>query len=90
MFSPGVAKFASTQDYNSSERLPGGPVSPVMTKLDTNLLVAIRRAAKQLRGAARRNWFAWACRTYAGGSPRAAETLFGWNGKAVARGLGES
>ncbi len=35
-------------------------------------------------------WFAWACETYAGGSPRAAETIFGWNRKSVARGMSES
>ena len=59
-------------------------------KFDTGLIVGIRQAARQLRGASRRNWFAWACTTYAGGSPRAAETIFGWNRKAVARGLSKS
>jgi hypothetical protein len=61
-----------------------------MTQFDTGLIAGIRQAARQLKGAGRRNWFAWACRTYAGGSPRAAETIFGWNRKAVARGLNES
>ena len=61
-----------------------------MTQFDTGLIAGIRQAARQLKGAGRRNWFAWACRTYAGGSPRAAETIFGWNRKAVARGLSES
>jgi hypothetical protein len=59
-------------------------------KFDPGLIAGIRQAARQLKGASRRNWFAWACRNYAGGSPRAAETIFGWNRKAVARGLNES
>jgi hypothetical protein len=58
-----------------------------MQRIDTNFLAEIRLAAKRLKGAARRSWFAWACRSYAGGSPRAAETIFGWNRRAVARGL---
>ncbi len=61
-----------------------------MAQFDTGLIAGIRQAARQLTGATRRNWFAWACRTYAGCSPRAAETIFGWNRKAVARGLIES
>ena len=61
-----------------------------MAQFDTGLIAGIRQAARQLKGAARRNWFAWACRNYAAGSPRAAETIFGWNRKAVARGLSES
>jgi hypothetical protein len=60
-----------------------------MERIDTNLLVQIRLAAKRLKGAARRSWFAWACRSFASSSPRAAETIFGWNRKAVARGLSE-
>jgi hypothetical protein len=60
-----------------------------MDRIDTNLLAAIRLAAKRLKGASRRSWFAWACNSYAGGSPRAAETIFGWNRRAVARGLSE-
>jgi hypothetical protein len=60
-----------------------------MERIDTNLLAEIRLAAKRLKGAARRSWFAWACNNYASGSPRAAETIFGWNRKAVARGLSE-
>jgi hypothetical protein len=59
-------------------------------KFDPGLIAGIRQAARQLKGASRRNWFAWACRIYAGGSPRAAETIFGWSRKAVARGLSES
>ena len=61
-----------------------------MKRLDTGLIAVIRQAAWQLKGASRRNWFAWACETYAGGSPRAAETIFGWNRKSVARGMSES
>ena len=61
-----------------------------MERLDTRLIAGIRQAARQLKGASRRNWFAWACETYAGGSPRAAETIFGWNRKSVARGISES
>jgi len=61
-----------------------------MTRFDTGLIDGICQAARQLKGANRRNWFAWACRIYAGGSPRAAETIFGWNRKAVARGMSES
>lgn len=60
-----------------------------MEQIDTVLLAQIRLASKRLKGAARRSWFAWACRSYAGSSPRAAETIFGWNRKAVARGLSE-
>ena len=46
---------------------------------DSGLMAGIRQAARQLKGAGRRNWFAWACRAYVGGSPRAAETIFGWS-----------
>jgi hypothetical protein len=61
-----------------------------MAQFDLGLIAGISQAARQLKGSTRRIWFAWACRTYAGGSPRAAETIFGWNRKAVARGLSES
>ena len=82
--------FATSREDVSSERLPGGLGSSVMAQFDTGLIAGIRQAARQLKGASRRNWFAWACRTYVGGRPRAAETIFGWNRKAVARGLSES
>ena len=82
--------FATSREDISSERLPGGLGSLVMAQFDTGLIAGIRQAARQLKGASRRNWFAWACRTYVGGSPRAAETIFGWNRKSVARGLSES
>ena len=82
--------FATSRKDISSERLPGGLGSSVMAIFDTGLMAGIRQAARQLKGADRRNWFAWACRTYVGGSPRAAEAIFGWNRKAVARGLSES
>lgn len=84
-----VLHFVSASDYIRCERLLGGPGSPVMERIDINLLAEIRLAAKRLKGAARRSWFAWACNNYASGSPRAAETIFGWNRKAVARGLSE-
>ena len=61
-----------------------------MERLDTGLIAVIRQAARQLKGASRRNWFAWACETYAWGSPRAAQTIFGWNRNSVARGMSES
>jgi hypothetical protein len=61
-----------------------------MSIFDTGAIAGIRQAARQVTGASRRKLFAWACRTYAGGSPRAAETIFGWSRKAVARGLSES
>lgn len=82
--------FATCREDKGSERLPGGLGSSVMAQFDTGLIAGIRQAARQLKGASRRNWFAWACRTYAGCSPRAAETIFGWNRKAVALGLSES
>jgi hypothetical protein len=82
--------FATTGKDTGCERLPGGLGSLVMAQFDTGLIAGIREAARQVKGVSRRNLFAWACRTYAGGSPRAAETIFGWNRKAVARGLSES
>ena len=82
--------FATSREDISSERLPGGLGSSVMAQFDTGLIAGIRQAARRLKGASRRDWFAWGCRTYAGGSPRAAETIFGWNRKSVARGLRES
>jgi hypothetical protein len=81
--------FVSASDYIYCERLLGGPGSPIMERIDINLLAEFRLAAKRLKGTARRSWFAWACNNYASGSPRAAETIFGWNRKAVARGLSE-
>jgi hypothetical protein len=90
LFAAAYFLFATSREDKSSERLPGGLGSLVMALFDTGLVAGIRKAARQLTGATKRNWFAWACRTYAGGSPRAAETIFGWNRKAVARGLGES
>jgi hypothetical protein len=61
-----------------------------MAQFGTGLIAGIRQAARQVKGVSRRNLFAWACRTFAGGSPRVAETIFGWNRRAVARGLSES
>ena len=61
-----------------------------MAQFDTGLIAGIREAVRQVKGVSRRSLFAWACRTYAGGSPRAAETIFGWHRRAVARGLSGS
>jgi Rhodopirellula transposase DDE domain len=68
----------------------GGPGSLIIALIDSKIVSLIRRGAAELSGAARRSWFAWSCREFANGSPRAAETIFGWNRKAVARGLSES
>ena len=49
----------------------------------------IREAAKCLTGRARRLFQAKMCSKYANESPRVAESLFGWNRKAVERGIDE-
>jgi hypothetical protein len=41
-----------------------------MAQFDTGLIGGIREAARRVKGVERRNLFAWACSTYAGGSPR--------------------
>ena len=48
--------FATSREDISSERLPGGLGSSVMAQFDTGLIAGIRQAARQLKGASRRNW----------------------------------
>ena len=50
----------------------------------------LRSVAACVTGAARRSIQAWAAKTFCNGSTRHAETVFGWNGKAVASGIRES
>lgn len=50
----------------------------------------MRDAAKCVTGAARRSFQAMAAQVHCGGSSRRAETVFGWNRDAVARGLDEA
>jgi hypothetical protein len=81
--------------YGSVERVRlGGPSwKDIAMQLPTHRvdwIEKIRRSAKALKGSARRSLFAHICRTYAKGSPRLTEHMFGWNRKAVARGLEEA
>ncbi len=48
---------------------------------------ALRAVAGRVTGSARRNIQAWVAKTYCHGSPRHAETVFGWNRRAVAGGI---
>lgn len=50
----------------------------------------LRSVAACVTGAARRSIQAWAAKTFCNGSTRHAETVFGWNRKAVASGIRES
>ena len=57
--------------------------------LPRSVVDSIRRTAKRLKGFARRVFQAVVTNEHAEGSPRKAETLFGWNRDAVKRGLCE-
>jgi hypothetical protein len=54
------------------------------------IIDTLRSVAACVTGSARRSIQAWAAKTYCNGSPRHAETVFGWNRQAVASGIRES
>jgi hypothetical protein len=58
--------------------------------ISSSVVTALRQAAECVTGAARRSIQAMAAQSYCGGSSRHAETVFGWNRDAVARGIEEA
>ena len=61
----------------------------MVSKFSSELRAAIRQAASFLSGFARRKLHAQVAIQYCNGSPRKAETVFGFNRRSVARGLQE-
>ena len=60
-----------------------------MEELTPKVIETIRRAAKELTGAKRREFEARVSLDYLGGVPRLTETVFGWSRHTVAKGIKE-
>ena len=61
----------------------------MVEELTAKVIATLREAAKEMTGAKRRRFQARVSQDYLGGDPRLTETVFGWSGQTVAKGLKE-